>query len=162
MELIKQKRNEPNCFAISAVMVLRHVLKGSNLSRAHMEGLFDHIMHRGQEEWWPECVGSQKLKGIHPQEVIDWYHQFDMTLWLLERFPRSAPRGLESRARMIWPQEYADQRFWKSLDGNPAILVLSSHALAWDGYEVFDCEEREWLLDLLNHQVIEAWLPSSL
>ena len=165
MQLIKQNKNEPNCFALSAVMVLRHLLKDKpeKLAWAHADSLYTFIGHRGQEVLWPMCSGAQKLQGIHPQEVIDWYKKFDYTLWLLERFPRSAPHGLEAQAKMIWDGQDADARFWKSIDGNPAILILATHAVAWDGEKVFDCEERNWLTeDLLNHQVFEAWLPARL
>ncbi len=158
MELLKQNKQEPNCFALAAVMVLRHSLQDNPylLTNAHLEDLFEHVGHRGQEVWWPECSGTVKLRGIHPQEIIDWYLTFDRTLWLLERFPRSAPVGLDSKAKMIWSVEDADVRFWKLLKGRSGILIMSTHAVAWDGFKIYDSENH--FSEILKYQVQEAWL----
>jgi hypothetical protein len=166
MELIKQDRQEPNCFAVSAVMVLRHVIDKTYYSKliedAHLEGLFECIGHRGQEVLWPTYDSPIKLKGIHPQEIIDWYITFGYTLWLLERFPRSAPQGMEHDARMIWDGEDANTRFWNLLKGRSAILVTVTHALAWDGLKTFDPNGERFSKSLLDDQVHEAWVIGQL
>lgn len=166
MQLLKQNKQEPNCFALSAVMVLRHVLEQEErymmLTNAHLEGLLEFIGHRGQEILWPECSGPVKLKGIHPQEIIDWYMDFGYTLWLLERYPMSAPRGLEARAKMIWDGDIADKRFWKSLENKAAILVMSTHAVAWDGSKIYDPDDRRFTKSIIDSQVGEAWLIANL
>ena len=162
MELIRQNKQEPNCFAVSAVMVLRHQLEKTNrymaLSKAHLEGLLKKIGHRGQEVLWEKADGNQKLKGIHPQEVIDWYTEFGYTLWLLERFPRSAPQGFHNDARMVWDGTDADARFWKILDERAGIIITSSHAVAWDGKNFFDPNGSRFPESVFKRQAIEAWL----
>ena len=167
MELLKHNKQEPNCFAASVVMVLRHTLQEAGrdfvMSEANMESLFNYIGHRGQDILWPNCVGHLKLKGIHPQEVNDWLAEhFDYVMWVLERYPRSAPNGLEAQAKMVWDGEVANERFWKSIEKKPAILVMATHAVAWDGEEVYDPDDRRFPKSLLHNQVGEAWLFAKL
>ena len=161
MELLKQNIQEPNCLAIAAVMVLRHTVEIHRpwyVSTAHADNLFETIGHRGQEIIWPGSEYSQKLKGIHPQEIIDWYINFGYTLWLLERFPRSAPRGLEKEAVMLWDGEGANTRFWNLLKKRAAILTTVTHAVAWDGYKGYDPNGHIIEKEDLENLVREGWL----
>ena len=156
MELLKQNAQEPNCFACAAVMVLRHTVEIHRpWFNPNLEHLLEYIGHRGQEELWPG-----EAKGVHPQEVIDWYIHFGYTLWLLERFPQSAPKGLEDDARMVWDGEQADARFWSILKKNAGILIMPTHAIAWDGKQGYD--PNGFILKDLENLIIEAWLIVSL
>jgi hypothetical protein len=166
MQLIKQNKQEPNCFAVSAVMAIRHMLQIEQspwLSVAHLEGLLDFIGHRGQEVLWPTCSGTDKLRGVHPQEVIDWYiNNFGRTLYLYERFPRSAPRGHEKEAVMLYDGEEAHNRFWNNLRNSPGILIMNTHAIAWDGHNGYDPNGVIRKQKDLTNLIIEAWLIVSL
>jgi hypothetical protein len=166
MQLLKQDRQEPNCFACSAVMVIRHMLQIEQspwLSVANLEALYEFIGHRGQEILWPLCIGDHKLKGIHHQEIIDWYiENFGHTLYLYECFPRSAPRGYEKEAIMIYDGEKAYSRFWNHLRNRPGILIMNTHAIAWDGHSGYDPNGVIRKQKDLENLIIEAWLIVSL
>ena len=161
MELLKQDQNEPNCLACSAVMVIRHVAEMERpwyMGDLHLENLFTFIGHRGQDELWPARTPPANLKGVHPQEIIDWYMHFGYTLWLLERFPKSAPLGHESNPKMVWDGDDSDARFWKYLRIRSAILITQTHALAWDGNNAYDPNGRIIQIKDLENLVFEAYV----
>ncbi len=67
MQLLKQNRQEPNCFACSAVMALRHMLQieqSPYLSIAHIEGLFEYIGHRGIH-----YIFMKDFRDLHPIDM---------------------------------------------------------------------------------------------
>ena len=125
MKLLRQKQNEPNCLVYSAAMVMN----------IDPEKIFEITGHRGQEVWWKETTGHQMLRGFHIQEIINVGLQMGYALVPYDKYPFSAPDGMHDKARMIDTEYNCEFNFYHILTKANAILISSSHAVAWDCVE---------------------------
>jgi hypothetical protein len=99
------------------------------------EEIMDHIGHDGQAEVWPTLTGTDKLRGIHPQELIDYCWDYQYAVTRIEVMPMLAPNRYVDPVT-VGTESYARDRVTKYMYGNDAVIVgvnslNSRHAIAW-------------------------------
>lgn len=125
MELLKMGSKD-QCLIYAAAMVL---------DIAPLT-IIESIGHDGEEIVSPSCPPPFNKAGVHIQEIMDVCYSHGYLLAMIEVDPYIGSQY--SCPRKIFDDKKCRDRLYKYLMGNKAILATTNHALAWDGYYVFD------------------------
>jgi len=126
----------PNCLLYSAAMVMD----------VPPDEIIKMIGHDGQEVWWPDQFGNQRLRGIHDQEIVDVAFSFGWAVILIEPNPSLTP-ALNAPSREIYSHEEQVTRFKRFINQSVGVFkgryiapgyVQGGHAVAWDGSKLLD------------------------
>jgi len=153
-----QVQKGPHCLLYAAATVLD----------VPPDVLRTEIGYSGNEEWWPEAKFPANIRSFHIQEINECFIRRGMILSLIERFPRTAPAGMESAWKLINKQEELNKRFFEHLNRGTGILIGPKpsgmkHAVAWDGEKIYDTTPPEGKIVDLNNcpiEIMELWLVS--
>lgn len=135
------KQSGPHCLVHSAAMCLD----------IEPENIHKEIGHDGTEIWWE----PNKMRGIHIQEIQDVANNKGMCFFPIEMYPAVAP-DMNTEPREIYQHDLAHARFLKSLYGKTGILIMDTHACAWDGDMVYD--PKGFTATLGDYDIREVWL----
>jgi len=146
-----QKQDGPHCLVYAAAMCL-----GVPAQEIH-----DFLGHDGTEVWWPEEDNISELRGIHIEEVIDFaLEKCHKVFYPINIRPMSAPHDqAEPKCCFTYSDEWMRNRFYNRILAETAILVTPKHALAWDGYKIYDPRGHIIEIDRDNDfNISEAWI----
>jgi hypothetical protein len=149
MKLLTQNDKEPNCLVYAAAMILN----------ADVEDILSSIGHRGQEMVWPGRDWPTCLAGVHIQEIQDVAYKYGKCFYPIEFEPTS--RCSEGApAHFSYKNRNLKLRMMNYLIDKRAILVGKTHAVAWDGEQVYDPNGMIYEIELfmLERKLIEAWV----
>lgn len=114
--------------------------------------LLDELGSTGLELTRPGLPPPDCYRGHHIQEILDLCLRRDVYLTLVQPMPTLPGKP----PRPIYTSEEAEERFQRLVTGNPAILVGRNHAVAWDGYSVYDPNGR--IYKITQFGIREAWI----
>lgn len=101
--------------------------------------LINEIGHDGSEKIWLNLPEPYCRRSFHPQEIIDCCFKRNILVTEIERYPISRPGGHEhATPYFIFDQIPREQRFNSYVQTFSGVLLDSSHAVAWDGMQLFD------------------------
>ena len=140
MKLLKMRG--PNCLLYSTAMLLGE----------DVDVLVRELGHDGMEQVWslpaPRCFRS-----FHIQEIIDCFISRGFGLMPIEANPLIASDE-SVRAIPVYESPYA--RMMLKIMGQEAILIMSGHACAWNGEQVYDPNGA--IKKITDYGIIEAWI----
>lgn len=118
--------------------------------------LLQELGHNGTAVWWPEAVGFKRQRGFHIQEMIDvcWKKGFSVTL--IEHGPTAQPDE-HYEPKLYTTEETLMQRMQGYLDNNIGVITTGSHAVAWDGKQIYDPGGSIYIMKP-DFEIREFWL----
>jgi hypothetical protein len=127
------------------------------------EDIITELGHDGQEIFWKDLPAPDHFKGVHIQELQDIFFSRGYLLALVEPMPRSGPPRRPDLWTTVFDNDIAVPRITRMLRGRLAILIGekngSYHAVAWDGFTVFDPNGARYFLE--DFALKEAWIVST-
>lgn len=117
-----------------------------------LEQIITMIGHNGSAILWPDFEEPFCRRAFHIQELIDCCNQLDYAVTLIEAMPISEVKG------RYFQQPLSVERFYNHLSGTRGILtgvgrrLGNPHAVAWDGFNIFDPVGEIYPLDEMSIQ----------
>jgi len=117
------KQSSPQCLLYAFAMLLD----------ADPDELIQEIGHDGLEVWW-DVVGNSRLRGFHPQELIDCAVARDIPIMTIEVLPcHQNPEG--GPPKLVQSPDLCCERLQVYLGLYSGVLTNTTHAVAWDHKE---------------------------
>lgn len=114
----------------------------------------------GNEKLFPKLPDPACYRGWHIQEIVDLCLKLGYSITEVEMCPVFGAIGTSDTKRLIPTYEMQLERMIQQIRGEVAILYVqgnwSRHAVAWDGYEVYDPKGK--VAQLIDYQIYSAFL----
>ena len=103
------------------------------------QDLINEIGHDGSEKIWPEVNEPYCRRAFHPQELIDCCFSRGFTVIEIEKYPKLRPMYFDFlKIHTVFNNDKATSRYHKYIQTFPGVLIGPSHAVAWDGLQLYD------------------------
>jgi hypothetical protein len=102
-----------------------------------VDEVIEILGHDGMETVWPDLKVPHCYKGVHTQEILDVFEQYEEALVCYQVMPQQSPAGEPSLVRSVYDEQRAVDRM-RHLLSYSGLILSDVHAYAWDGKDVYD------------------------
>lgn len=102
------------------------------------EDLIKEIGHDGSRKIWSHLPEPYCRQSFHPQELIDCCFNRNIHILEIEKYPCLKPIYFNPDMFYVFDDQKSLSRFNKYIQTFPGVLIGSTHAVAWDGLQLYD------------------------